>query len=135
MGEAVAIGAARTARAVRKRCGARGRARTSGLAASTQLARAARGIELHAGEAAQLLKALANERRLMILCNLIEGPISVGELNRRLPLSQSSLSQHLALLRDCGIVRTERKAQTVRYSLPCGVVTRLLRMLHAEFCA
>jgi ArsR family transcriptional regulator, virulence genes transcriptional regulator len=98
------------------------------------LGAAARDMRLHAAQAAQLLKALANEQRLMILCHLVERPLSVGELNERIPLSQSALSQHLAVLRDCGIVRTEREAQSVRYSLPPGAVTHLLGVLHDEFC-
>ena len=57
-------------------------------------------MQAHLAEAAQLLKALGNEQRLHILCNLLEGPLSVGELNQRLELSQSALSQHLALLRE-----------------------------------
>lgn len=81
-----------------------------------------------------MLKAFANEQRLMILCHLVPGPLSVGDLNERVPLSQSALSQHLAVLRESGIVQTEREAQTVRYSLPAGIVMRLLGMLHDEFC-
>jgi ArsR family transcriptional regulator, virulence genes transcriptional regulator len=96
--------------------------------------RSARDIKPHAEEAAALLKALANEQRLMILCNLIEGPLSVGELNERVDLSQSALSQHLAVLRDANIVRTERESQTVRYSLPAGAATRIIGILHKEFC-
>jgi len=99
------------------------------------LARAARELSPHAAEAASLLKALANEQRLMILCNLVSGPLTVGELNARVSLSQSALSQHLAVLRESAIVRTERKAQSVRYSLPPGPVTRLLAVLHEEYCA
>ena len=60
-------------------------------------------MDAHAADAAQLLKALGNEQRLHILCNLLDGPLSVGELNQRLDLSQSALSQHLALLRDLGV--------------------------------
>ncbi|HEV2229424.1 MAG TPA: metalloregulator ArsR/SmtB family transcription factor [Steroidobacteraceae bacterium] len=97
-------------------------------------ARTAREMQPHAGEAAELLRALGNEQRLMVLCHLVHGPLSVGQLNQRLPLSQSALSQHLAVLRESGIVQTEREAQTVRYSLPPGVVTRLLGVLHQEFC-
>jgi DNA-binding transcriptional ArsR family regulator len=99
------------------------------------LVRAARELAPHAGQAASLLRALANEQRLMILCNLVPGPLSVGELNARVPLSQSALSQHLAVLRESGIVQTEREAQSVRYSLPPGPVTRLLQVLHEEYCA
>ncbi|HLY52090.1 MAG TPA: metalloregulator ArsR/SmtB family transcription factor [Steroidobacteraceae bacterium] len=71
---------------------------------------------------------------LLILCHLTQGPLSVGQLNERLPLSQSALSQHLAVLRESGIVATEREAQTIRYSLPAGVVQRLIDVLHREFC-
>jgi ArsR family transcriptional regulator, virulence genes transcriptional regulator len=99
-----------------------------------RLARTAREMQPHALQAADLLRALANEQRLMVLCHLVQGPLSVGQLNERLPLSQSALSQHLAVLRESGIVQTEREAQTVRYSLPPGVVTRLLGVLHQEFC-
>ncbi len=95
---------------------------------------AAREMQPHALKAAELLKALANEQRLIILCNLLQGPLSVGQLNERLPLSQSALSQHLAVLRASGIVRTAREAQSVWYSLPAGVVRRLIAVLHGEFC-
>ena len=98
------------------------------------LSRVAREMRAHARQAAELLKALANEQRLMILCHLVQGPLSVGELNERVPLSQSALSQHLAVLRGSDIVRTERDSQTIRYSLPPGVVTRLLGVLNDEFC-
>ena len=98
------------------------------------LARAARELPPHAAAAASLLRALANEQRLMILCSLVPGPLTVGELNERVSLSQSALSQHLAVLRESGIVQTERRAQSVRYSLPPGPVTRLLGVLHEEYC-
>jgi ArsR family transcriptional regulator, virulence genes transcriptional regulator len=93
----------------------------------------AREMQPHAGQAADLLKALANEQRLMILCQLSQGPLSVGEINERVPLSQSALSQHLAVLREAGIVATTRAAQSVTYSLPSGVVTRLIDILCDEF--
>ncbi len=96
--------------------------------------RAAREMQPHALEAAELLKALANEQRLMILCHLLQGPLAVGQLNERVPLSQSALSQHLAVLRESGVVHTEREAQSVWYSLPAGVVRRLIAVLHEEFC-
>ena len=98
------------------------------------LTRAAQEMRPHAAQAAGLLRALANEQRLMILCHLVPGPLTVGELNSRLPLSQSALSQHLAVLRESGILQTEREAQSVRYSLPAGLVTRLLGLLHERFC-
>jgi DNA-binding transcriptional ArsR family regulator len=91
-------------------------------------------MQPHAHAVAQMLKALANEQRLMILCHLVQGPLSVGQLNERVPLSQSALSQHLAVLRQAGVLNAERDAQSVTYSLPSGAVTRLLGVLHAEFC-
>ncbi len=97
-------------------------------------AKAARQMRPHAVKAAELLKALGNEQRLMILCHLVQGPLSVGELNERVPLSQSALSQHLAVLRESAIVQTRRESQTVTYSLPDGVVTRLIEVLYQEFC-
>jgi ArsR family transcriptional regulator, virulence genes transcriptional regulator len=103
-------------------------------APSAALSRAARELSPHAAEAASLLRALANEQRLMILCQLVPGPLTVGDLNTRVPLSQSALSQHLAVLRKSRIVQTERRAQSVRYSLPPGLVTRLLGILHQAFC-
>jgi DNA-binding transcriptional ArsR family regulator len=92
-------------------------------------------IQEHAAEAAQLLKALGNEQRLLILCNLLERPMSVGELNQRMHLSQSALSQHLALLREAGFVETRREAQTIHYSLPEGPVTRIMALLEDVYCA
>ncbi len=92
-------------------------------------------MEEHAADAAQMLKALGNEQRLLILCNLLERPLSVGELNQRVALSQSALSQHLALLREAGFVETRREAQTIHYSLPDGPVTRVLALLENIYCA
>jgi DNA-binding transcriptional ArsR family regulator len=94
----------------------------------------ARAIKPHADKAAALLKALANEQRLMVLCNLLEGPLSVGELNARLTLSQSALSQHLGVLREASIVTTTREAQSIRYALSSGAVTRIIEILYQEFC-
>jgi DNA-binding transcriptional ArsR family regulator len=91
-------------------------------------------MRAHAAEAAQLLKALGNEQRLHILCNLLDGPLSVGELNQRLELSQSALSQHLALLREMELVETRREAQTIFYSLPDGPVVRVMALLQDLFC-
>lgn len=104
------------------------------LANAIAFAKAARQMRPHAVKAAELLKALGNEQRLMILCHLVQGPLSVGELNERVPLSQSALSQHLAVLRESAIVQTRRESQTVTYSLPDGVVTRLIEVLYQEFC-
>jgi DNA-binding transcriptional ArsR family regulator len=89
----------------------------------------------HAEHASELLKALANEQRLMILCNLSGTEMSVSELNERLPLSQSALSQHLAVLREAGIVQTRRDAQTVHYSLADGPAAQVVETLHRIYCA
>lgn len=91
-------------------------------------------MRAHAADAAQLLKALAHETRLMILCLLADGELSVGELNDRLALSQSSLSQHLAVLRADGLVSTRRDAQHVFYSLAGTQATRVIETLHEIYC-
>jgi len=91
-------------------------------------------MHAHAAEAAQLLKVLGNEQRLHILCNLLDGPLSVGELNQRLELSQSALSQHLALLREMELVETRREAQTIYYSLADGPVVRVMALLQDIYC-
>ncbi len=67
--------------------------------------------------ASRLLKLMGNERRLTVLCNLAEGELSVGQLEARVGLSQSALSQHLAKLRRDGLVRTRRHRQTIYYAL------------------
>jgi DNA-binding transcriptional ArsR family regulator len=89
----------------------------------------------HTADAAGLLKALGNEQRLLILCNLLEGPLSVGEINERVELSQSALSQHLALLREAGLVETRRESQSIFYSLPTGPVTRVMAALQDIYCS
>ena len=94
----------------------------------------ARAIKPHADKAAALLKALANEQRLMIVCNLLEGPLAVGELNERVDLSQSALSQHLGVLREANVVTTTRESQSIRYALSSGAVTRIIEILYEEFC-
>ena len=98
---------------------------------------AARIAEMHshAGDAAQLLKALGNEQRLLVLCNLLAGPLSVGELNARVPLSQSALSQHLAVLRNERLVDTRRAAQTIHYRLAGGIAMQLIQVLHDHYCS
>lgn len=88
----------------------------------------------HAGDAAQLLKTLGNEKRLMVLCLLVEGERSVGELNAHLELSQSALSQHLAILRTDGLVVTRREAQTIYYALADGPAQRIIETLHGIYC-
>ncbi len=89
----------------------------------------------HAADAVRLLKALGNEKRLMLLCMLVDGEHSVSELNAQLDLSQSALSQHLALLRADGLVHTRRDAQTIYYALSDGPARRIINTLHGIFCA
>lgn len=89
----------------------------------------------HADAAAQLLRALANPHRLLLLCTLAEGERSVGELNELVPLSQSALSQHLALLREDGLVQTRRDAQTIYYTLAKGPALTVINALHSVYCA
>ncbi|WP_369943444.1 ArsR/SmtB family transcription factor [Xanthomonas medicagonis] len=94
----------------------------------------AEAMQAHATEAARLLKALGNEKRLLLLCLLVDHEQSVGELNARVDLSQSALSQHLALLREDGLVQTRRDGQTIYYSLAPGPAQRILDTLHAIYC-
>ena len=82
-----------------------------------------------------LLKALANERRLFILCQLQDRELSVGELNEVLGLSQSALSQHLAVLRRDELVATRKEAQTVYYSLRSHEVREMIGLLHRLYCS
>jgi len=88
----------------------------------------------HASEAADLLKALANETRLMILCSLAGQEMSVGELNQKVRLSQSALSQHLAILRRDKLVQTRRKSQTIFYSLADTRSSKIIDVLRQLFC-
>jgi ArsR family transcriptional regulator, virulence genes transcriptional regulator len=89
----------------------------------------------HAGGASRLLRTLGNENRLMLLCLLVGGERSVGELNARLDLSQPALSQHLAVLREQGLVTTRREGQTIYYALADGPAHRILDTLHGIYCA
>jgi len=88
-----------------------------------------------ADAAAELLKVLGHPARLRILCLLVEGERSVGAINAEIPLSQSALSQHLALLRGNGLVETRREAQTIFYSLADGPARAILGTLHDLYCA
>lgn len=91
-------------------------------------------LAARAGEAASLLKALANRQRLLILCRLVDGETNVGELVRSLGLSQSALSQHLARLRARGLVRTRRDAQTIYYALAGEEAPRIIAALAEIYC-
>lgn len=87
-----------------------------------------------ADEAAALLKAAANHNRLMILCTLIEGEHSVGQLEEMLGIRQPSLSQQLTVLREAGIVATRRDAKQIFYRLAEEKAVRLVMALYQIFC-
>jgi DNA-binding transcriptional ArsR family regulator len=91
-------------------------------------------MEEAAGAAAGLMRALANEHRLLILCQLVAGERGVGELVKAVGLSQSAVSQHLARLRAESLVATRREAQTIFYSLASPEVRRIIETLHAIYC-
>ena len=91
-------------------------------------------FEASAAEAAKLLRALGNERRLMILCQLTDRERSVGELQPRVGLSQSALSQHLAVLRAEGVVATRREGQTVWYRISDPAAMQVVAALAEIFC-
>ncbi len=91
-------------------------------------------MQQNATEAVTLLKGLANESRLMIMCVLTEGEFSVGQLNKRIKLSQSALSQHLAVLREQGLVNTRRESQTIYYRLADSPAMNVIGLLHEVYC-
>ena len=95
---------------------------------------ALRELEENARHAAGLLKAMSNPSRLLILCQLAQGERSVGELERIVGLSQSGISQHLAMLRRESVVTSRRVRQTVLYSLGNAEVAALMATLHELFC-
>lgn len=88
-----------------------------------------------AADAARLLRALSNERRLLVMCLLATaGEMSVGPLAERVDLSQSALSQHLALLREDGLVATRREGTTIHYRIADARVGAVLKLLHELYC-
>lgn len=94
----------------------------------------AKSLERKASQAADLLDALANPRRLMILCELAQGERSVGELVAVVGLQQAALSQHLARLRAEGIVATRRQAQMIFYRLASPAAAAVIKLLAEIFC-
>jgi len=88
----------------------------------------------NAADAEQFLKLMANKNRLMILCTLNQGELSVTELNQIIPLAQSALSQHLASLRKSNLVETRREAQTIYYRIVDQRVSAMLNALYEMFC-
>ena len=91
-------------------------------------------LEANAEQAATLLKSMANPHRLMILCLLHDNELSVSDINARVSLSQSALSQHLAKLRQQALVKTRRQSQTIYYSLASDSVKRIIGTLHGIYC-
>ncbi len=91
-------------------------------------------LEERAEEAAALLGAMANAKRLLVLCHLVDGERSVGELAEIAGISQSALSQHLGKMRLQGLVATRREAQTIYYSLASRDVRVLIETLYGLFC-
>lgn len=102
--------------------------------ASPSAANLAAAMAEQAERAAELLKAMSHPQRLRVLCLLVEGERSVGEINREIELSQSALSQHLAKLREEGLVDTRKEAQTVYYRLAEGPAVAVIRTLHDVYC-
>ena len=91
-------------------------------------------LEKNAHKASDLLGAMANTSRLMILCRLADGERSVSDLQPLIGLSQSALSQHLAVLRRKHLVRTRRDGQSIFYSLSSGEAASIMHTLHEQFC-
>ena len=92
-------------------------------------------LAAQAANAARLLKLLGNENRLLILCSLIAaGEARVGDLVETIGLSQSALSQHLALLRSDGLVAFRRESQTLYYRVNDPRAARILKLLKTMYC-
>ena len=92
-------------------------------------------MQERAEEASRLLKTLANAQRLRVLCLLVGKEMTVGQINEELPdLSQSALSQHLAKLRDEGMVGTRRESQTIWYRLVEGPAEGVIATLYGIYC-
>lgn len=91
-------------------------------------------LQQTAENASALLKAMCNQHRLMILCQLATGEKCVGEIEKAVSLGQSALSQHLALLRKEGLVETRRQSQTILYSLKGKEAVAIINTLHGLYC-
>jgi DNA-binding transcriptional ArsR family regulator len=91
-------------------------------------------MEQNADRASQLLSAMANPKRLLILCNLVGQELNVGQLADRVALGQSPLSQHLSKLRAWGLVKTRRDGQQINYALASDEVQQVLSTLYDLYC-
>jgi DNA-binding transcriptional ArsR family regulator len=95
----------------------------------------AEAMNVAAERASELLKSLANRHRLLIVCQLIEGERSVGELGAFLGIRDSTVSQHLALLRKDGVVSARRDGQTIWYSIASEPALKVIETLYNIYCA
>ena len=91
-------------------------------------------LKKNAEKASSLLKSMSHPSRLMVLCHLMNGECPVSVLNQAVPLSQSALSQHLASLRDAGLVETRRESQAIHYRLNSKAVSDILQALYRIYC-
>jgi len=91
-------------------------------------------MEENLDEASQLLKAMASRNRLMLLCLMADSERSVGELADELELRQATVSQHLARLRQEGLVATRREGQTIYYSIADKAAAEIIKTLHKAYC-
>ena len=91
-------------------------------------------MEQNADRASQLLSAMANPKRLLILSNLVNQELNVGQLAEKVALGQSPLSQHLSKLRAWGLVKTRRDGQQINYALASDEVQRVLSTLYDLYC-
>jgi DNA-binding transcriptional ArsR family regulator len=92
-------------------------------------------MEQNADKASQLLTAMANPKRLLILCNLLDAELNVSQIAERVDLGQSPLSQHLSKLRAWGLVKTRRDGQQINYTLASDEVRQVLTTLYNIYCA
>jgi DNA-binding transcriptional ArsR family regulator len=94
-----------------------------------------KSMAVAAGKASELMKTLGHRDRLMVLCHLISGEKSVGELARLLDIPQSPLSQHLARMRKERLVTTRREAQTIYYAIASEEAARMVALMHELYCS
>ncbi|MCP5083676.1 MAG: helix-turn-helix transcriptional regulator [Alphaproteobacteria bacterium] len=92
-------------------------------------------LQANVGRASNLLRIMSNQWRLLILCNLAQSELSVCQLGEVVDLSQSALSQHLAILRQARLVKTRRKARSVYYSLASEGAGAVMQTLYALYCS
>ncbi|AJG24656.1 ArsR/SmtB family transcription factor [Cupriavidus basilensis] len=92
-------------------------------------------MQAAAAQACALLKVLANQDRLLLMCQLSQGELSVGELEERLAIRQPTLSQQLAVLRENGLVTTRREGKSIFYSIASQEALAVMAVLYEQFCA